>query len=184
MNTSAIILAIPALLISPLVSAKPSDPQSARSISSSSPRSTTVERLMKMDDRMVILHNGRAIPMTTETVLPNGSRVTLDGILISKSGARQNLPDCTILNADGSRVRDHAPRVVMIDGQMMIMRNGATRRMEMATSLGDGRTATQEGYLLERSGSRHEIAEGTMIVISSERPAPSLDAARNLGATR
>lgn len=104
--------------------------------------------------------------MTSETTLSNGSRVSLDGTVISKSGARQQLPDCAVISAEGARLRDRASRVVMIDGQMMVMRDGTTRRMEMSTSLGSGKTVTQDGYLIEGSRKR-EIPEGAIFMIGA-----------------
>ncbi|MFD0894527.1 hypothetical protein KBB96_06095 [Luteolibacter ambystomatis] len=167
MKTTSIALAILPLLTANVM-ARPFDsiqPTRSGGLSSTS-RITTTDRLMKMDDRVVIVRQGRAIPMTAETTLTNGSRVSLDGTLISQSGSRQKLPDCTVLGPDGGRVPDHASRVVMIDGQMMVMRDGATRRMEMSTSLGSGRTVTQDGYLIEGSRKR-EIPEGAIFTIGS-----------------
>ncbi|MGC4013638.1 MAG: hypothetical protein QM755_03845 [Luteolibacter sp.] len=143
------------------------------------------DRLMKVGDRMVIVRDGRAVPMTAETTLSNGSRVTIDGTVIAKNGGRVKLPDCAVIGADGKRIRETTTRVLMIDGQLMVMRDGITRRVETTVALGGGRWVNQEGYLTERNGSPREIPEGTLLVIGGDKPAGSLgEVKRNLGMPR
>ncbi|BCU78879.1 DUF6799 domain-containing protein [Luteolibacter sp. LG18] len=121
------------------------------------------DRLLKVSDRMVVIRHGVARPLTAPATLANGSQVTVDGVVVSKTGSRVKLPDCGVIGYEGKRLHDTTARVLMIDGQLMVLRDGVTRRIEMRTSLGGGRTVTQEGYLIERNGTRRELPEGTLL---------------------
>lgn len=140
---------------------------------------------MKMGDRMVIVRNGTATPMTTPMTLSDGTRVGIDGSVVSKNGSRMKLRDCAAVGMDGRRIEDATARVVVIDGQVMVMKGGATRRLEMVAHLGNGRSVDQECILTDSRGGQTELKEGQILAMNSGGRFGSFnDVKRNIGMVR
>lgn len=113
-----------------------------------------------------MVKNGKVIPMTRIMVLSDGSRVELDGSVIAKNGSRTKLKDCGAVEMNGRRIEDSSSKILVIDGRVLVMKGGITRRLEMALNLDKGRTIDQEGVLTDRNGNFTEMPEGAIIVVS------------------
>ncbi len=120
----------------------------------------------------VIMKDGEVSPLQADTDLPEAGRITPEGYLIDKSGARRKLLDGEIIDLNGQAI-PASDTVILKDGRVMVQKDGASMEVAPGRNLmmNDGSKVFGNGTIVMKDGTRRSLVPDEILKLEGVKPA-------------
>ncbi len=118
--------------------------------------------------KVLMMKDGRETPVTAEVTFGNGSRLGLDGFIITREGRRERFQDDRWISLDGDYVvvdatSDDFDGYYLDGGRVYVMRDNTPVLLTVDFTFGDGSRLSPDGTIVLRDGSRSRLSEGQRV---------------------
>jgi hypothetical protein len=113
-----------------------------------------------------VVKDGESAPVSGEYRLGNGTRVRADGYVFFSDGKQRFLLDGELLRLEGGAVAA-TDSVTLKNGKVILQKDGSMLTLDRGRTMmmSEGTRVFGEGYLIQRDGTRVDLAEGQIILI-------------------
>lgn len=129
----------------------------------------TMDHVILREGKVFLEQDGQSKPLQKEMTLSGGIKVQTNGLVTLSGGVEKTLPenrpftlDGFLIAGDGRFVRldDH---IAVLDGALMMVKNGQASRVGQEITLGDGTVVLPDGVFLRPDGRRLRLLDGQML---------------------
>ena len=126
------------------------------------------DHLMMKDGVMMVVKDGKPLPMEADVTLANGTMVMKDGnVMMKGSEKKMMLEEGDAITIDGKMMKHHTMKdcCVMKDGKMMMMKDGKMTPMTEDMTLADGTKCMANGECIMKDGTKMMMKDGDKLMM-------------------
>jgi len=130
--------------------------------------------VFKRDGKMILMAQGKLIPLTSDFTLANGGKVTTDGNLIYNGSEKMALRDGEMvlpsgdvillkggkLDSKASEDRKTTDHYIFRNGKMMLVKDNDPQILQQDVTFANGSKLLRHGHIAKKDGTKHILKEG------------------------
>ncbi len=124
------------------------------------------DHILMDDGKLLVMKDGKVVPMDRDMALENGTKVMLDGTLVMSDGNTLKLGEDDMIFMDGKLVK--RDRLVLKDGVVMTVRDGKTIPLEKDVTFENGTTVMLDGRVITKDGKITKMDETDMVMMNGK----------------